>query len=139
MRQLLVQLYDDMIRVMPGEDEAHYSRFYFSDQVTMRRVMTLVLGHLLTNREKIEKKDKTYFFSEHLFRVLRVPSQDCFRKLFSSKVTKNNENVVWLYCHNILEIADRYAKVLGLNTREKIEKFVKVVASYRWIQLKYYP
>jgi hypothetical protein len=120
LRGVIVQLYDDLIRVTNGTDEElFYARFYYSDQASMQTVTNFMIENLLPCKEKIVARDRSYFFTEtHIFRLLRempVSKVDYFRKMFSVKDNTKNENVVWSYFDNIIKLLEIYKAKMSKN------------------------
>lgn len=125
LRTVLIQLYDDMIKVMPEEEELFYSRFYYSEQASMQQAFYIMLIHLLPKRDLITKRDKAYFFTEgHIFNKLRPGRVDYFKRLFSAKAMAGNTQVIWEYIDAIMKLLDFYTQHLGLKDDQAIQEFI---------------
>ena len=115
LRCLIVQLFDDLIKVQ-NEEDLFYIRFHFSDQVSMQVVMAAMIKYLLPCKEKILKKDRSYFYSDaQVFSKMTssICNKDYLKRFFSSKtLSKNNEEAIWSYHQEILKLVEMYSNVL---------------------------
>ena len=109
----LLQFMDQLIEILPTEQEFIVIRFFIKDQIPIIDIMKYIVAKLLPLEEYVVNKDER-FFLEHqvLFEDLRNVDTEYkvsyFKKLWSDSTDPENKEIIWNWFQCFIQIAKRY-------------------------------
>lgn len=107
----LLQFFDELISILPNEQDFIVIRFFIKDQVPITDVMQYIIDRLVPLETYVLNKDDR-FFLEHqvLFEDLRDHDSkvNYFKNLWEHSQDDENKEIIWNWFKYFIQIAKRY-------------------------------
>ena len=114
----LLQFLDQLIEILPSEQEFIVIRFFIKDQIPITDIMNYIIAKLVPLEEYVLSKDER-FFLEHrvLFEDLRNIDANNdhrvshFKNLWINSTDSENKEIIWNWFRCFIQIAKRYQAI----------------------------
>lgn len=125
-RDQLVTFLDEIIEQFPTESDFVLIRMFIKDQIPVHDILGRFIRDILPLKERVEKKDETFFLNNTLLYTGGNISSDKinhFQKLWKSdKLDVEDRETIWNWMDCFIKISDCYFQKYGyINGWEKIE------------------
>lgn len=106
---------DELIAQFPQEPDLVILRIFMKDQVPIHDVMCHVIKEILPHKEKINRKDESFFLeNEVLFREMSSEHVLHFKRLWTSQnLDKDDREAIWQWFSSFILLSERYQGALG--------------------------
>ena len=106
----LISFFDELISQFPDEPDLVLIRIFFNDQVSIKDVMEQFILILITVKDKIERRDESFFLENNsLFQQLTKSKVNHFKKLWrSGRLDHHDKEVVWKWIDSFIYLAGKY-------------------------------
>lgn len=113
LKEQILNLIDDLIEILPKEQDILLARIFFEFQDD-EKIMKGFQKFVLPQRKYIEEKDERYFTeNDYIFGDLPKDKVKHFKYLYEKEnvLSTEDKNVIWQYFQLFLNICDNYKKM----------------------------
>ncbi len=110
----LIGFLDELIAQFPQESDLIIARVFCKDQIPIVTIMNGVLLNVVPHKEKILKKDESFFLEdEKLFSSFSNSKVIHFKRLWRSPgLEQEDKDAIWAWFGSFVALAERYQQTL---------------------------
>lgn len=112
-KQLLAFL-DELISILPDEQDFIVMRFLINDQVPITLVMEYIIKNIVPLENYVLNKDER-FFLDHNISFINMSDHgqkvDHFKRLWQSSTDDENKEMFWNWFKHFIDLGKRYQKL----------------------------
>lgn len=105
-----IEFIDQLLGVFPYEPDLTVARIFFNDQIPVSVVARAFSSHILPLREKIEKRDESFFIeNDNIFGMVDTGKVVHFKKLWQSPSLDDKDRAnIWKWFDKFCLLIDAY-------------------------------
>jgi hypothetical protein len=108
--QLLLFL-DELIGILPEEQDFVVMRFLAKDQVPITLVMEYIITHIVPLEPYVENKDERFFLNHNISFIDMADhgdKVDHFKRVWQASTDEEDKEMIWNWFHYFIQIGKKY-------------------------------
>lgn len=111
----MVNFLDELIESFPDEPDFVIFRIFVKDQIPVADIMKYIAIKLVPLQHMVKNRDEKFFLNNNIlfekFDEKKSSKVNHFRRLWLSKIDKEDKRVIWTWFDSFLYLANKYLEV----------------------------